>query len=392
MYSKASNDMMEMDSEVFNDDRAERSTPWRAPELAIIVPTLNERDNIEPLLARLKDTLGDLAYEVVFVDDDSSDGTSQKVREISQTTPNVRLIQRIGRRGLASACIEGMLATSAQYFVVMDGDLQHDESILPRMWERIRSGEYDIVIGSRHTPGGSMGEFSSSRVALSNLGLAVSKLVSKHDLSDPMSGFFMLTREFFERVVRRTTGVGFKILLDLVASSPTPVRIAEVPFTFRNRQHGKSKLDINVGLEYLFLVGDKLVGRWLPIRFVIFCFVGTIGVALHLGVLYLLYRVLGTTFGTALLTAIGIAMVVNYTINNATTYRNQRRRGWGFLTGLLLFVLACSVGSFCNYAIAQSLLSREVWWPLAGFCGLAVGSVWNFAVSSVLSWRVRSRD
>jgi dolichol-phosphate mannosyltransferase len=236
-----------------------------------------------------------------------------------------------------------------------------------------------------------MGDFSSGRVALSNLGLKVSRLVSKHDLSDPMSGFFVITREFLDRVVRRTTGVGFKILLDLVASSPTPVRFAEVPFTFRTRQQGKSKLDINVGLEYLYLVADKLIGRWLPIRFILFCLVGTIGVGLQMGVLYLLYRVFGTSFGAALLTAIGIAMIVNFSMNNATTYRDKRRHGWGFLTGLLLFILACSVGALCNYTIAQSLLAHGVWWPLAGFCGLVVGSVWNFAVSSTLSWRVRRR-
>jgi len=380
------------EAKILADGQSKQPVEWRAPELAIIVPTLNERPNLVPLLERLRDTLTGVAYEVVFVDDDSSDGTPEAVREISRTTPNVRVVQRIGRRGLASACLEGMLATSAPYLAVMDGDLQHDESVLPQMWEKIRSGQYDLVIGSRHVAGGSMGEFSSGRVALSNLGLKVSRLVSKHDLSDPMSGFFVLTREFLDRVVRRTTGVGFKILLDLVASSPTPVRFAEVPFTFRTRQQGKSKLDINVGLEYLYLVADKLIGRWLPIRFILFCLVGTVGVALHLGVLYLLYRVLGASFGAALVAAIGIAMIVNFAINNATTYRDRRRRGWGFVAGLFYFILACSVGGFCNYAIAQSLLARGVWWPLAGFCGLAVGSVWNYAVSSVLSWRIRSRN
>jgi dolichol-phosphate mannosyltransferase len=377
--------------EMLKNERLTQPAPWRAAELAIVVPTLNERPNIAPLLERLRDTLTGVAYEVIFVDDDSTDGTPEAVRAISRTAPNVRLIQRIGRRGLASACIEGMLATSAPYVAVMDADLQHDESVLPQMWEKIRSGEFDLVIGSRHASGGSMGEFSRGRVALSNLGLRVSRLVSKHDLGDPMSGFFVVTREFIDRVVRRTTGVGFKILLDMVASSPTPVRFAEVPFTFRNRQLGQSKLDMNVGLEYLFLVADKLIGRWIPVRFILFCLVGTLGVGLHLGVLYLLYRVLGTSFGTALLTAIGIAMVVNFAVNNAITYRDQRRRGWGFLAGLFLFILACSVGSFSNYAIAQSLLARGVWWPLAGFCGLAVGSVWNFAVSSVLTWRTKSR-
>ena len=184
--------------------------------------------------------------------------------------------------------------------------------------------------------------------------------------------------------------MGFKILLDLVASPPTPVRFTEVPFTFRARQQGKSKLDINVGLEYLYLVGDKLVGPWLPIRFILFCIVGTLGVGFHLGVLYLLYQVLGFSFGTALITAVGTAMVINFAINNATTYRDQRRRGWDFVTGLFFFILACSVGGLCNYVIPSTSVPGSVvaaCWILRSGRGFSL----EFAVTSVLSWRVKSR-
>ncbi len=243
-------------------------------ELTIVVPTFNERENAVPLLERLRTVLRGTVFEVVFVDDDSPDGTAELVRQIGQSDPRVRVIQRIGRRGLTSAGLEGMLSSSAPYLALMDADLQHDESILPRMLETIRSGQYDLVIGSRNIQGGGMGEFAHDRVVLSQVGRRVSKLVSRHDLSDPMSGYFMLTRDFFDKVMRRTTGVGFKILLDLVASSPRPVRFAEVPYVFQPRQRGESKLDVNVALEYLYLVFDKLVGTWLPIRFVLFCQVG----------------------------------------------------------------------------------------------------------------------
>ena len=248
--------------------------PQEPLELALVVPTFKERDNIRPLLQRLEAVLSDVAYEVIFVDDDSPDDTAGVVREIGSTDRWVRIIQRVGRRGLASACLEGMLSTTASYIAVMDADLQHDETALPAMLSRIRTGEYDLVIGSRNIAGGSMGEFSRDRVALSNIGLSISKLISKHDLSDPMSGFFMLTRSFFAEAMRGTTGVGFKILLDLVASSPHRVRFCEVPYLFRARCAGESKLDINVGLEYLYLVADKLIGRWIPTRFVIYCLVG----------------------------------------------------------------------------------------------------------------------
>jgi dolichol-phosphate mannosyltransferase len=358
----------------------------RPLELSITVPTFNERDNVEPLLQRLQAVLHGIVFEVVFVDDDSPDGTAEFVRQIARTTPRVRIIHRIGRRGLASAGLEGMLSSAAPYLAIMDGDLQHDESALPIMLEKIRSGKYDLVVGSRNIHGGGMGEFARERVALSQLGRRISKLISRHELSDPMSGYFVLTRSFFSEVVRRTTGVGFKILLDLVASSPRPVRVAEVPYVFQARSHGTSKLDINVAVEYLYLIFDKLVGAWLPIRFVVFCVVGLAGVVVHLGVLWLLYRRLGWSFSAALIAAIVIAMVGNFALNNTFTYRDRRRRGPRLVTGLLLFCAACSLGSLSNYAVAKFLLANGIWWPIASLCGLAIASVWNFGATGVLTW------
>ena len=355
-------------------------------ELSVIVPTFNERENVQALLERLDVALAGIVFEVVFVDDDSPDGTADLVRQIARTTPRVRVIQRIGRRGLASAGLEGMLSSSAPYVAMMDADLQHDESVLPIMLDKIRSGAYDLVVGSRNVHGGGMGAFARERVALSQLGRWVSKLISRHALSDPMSGYFLLTRDFFGQVMRRTTGVGFKILLDLVASSPRPLRVAEVPYVFRARQHGQSKLDINVGVEYLYLVSDKLVGAWLPIRFVVFCLVGVAGLGVHLGVLWVLYRRLGYSFSTALIAAIIVAMVGNFALNNVLTYRDRRRRGVRFLTGLLLFCAACSVGSLSNYAVAKFLLASGIWWPLASVCGLAIASVWNFGATGIVTW------
>ena len=321
------------------------------------------------------------------MDDDSPDGTAQVVRQIGLTHPRVRVIQRVGRRGLASAGLEGMLSSSAPYLAMMDADLQHDESILPRMLEKIRSGAFDLVIGSRNIQGGSMGEFARERVMLSQWGQRVSKLVSKHELSDPMSGYFMLTRSYFDEVMRRTTGVGFKILLDLVASSPRPVRVAELPYVFQVRQHGESKLDVNVAVEYLYLVIDKLAGGWIPIRFLLFCLVGVGGAAVYLGAVWLLYRRLHLSYSVALITAIALAMIGNFAVNNVFTYSDRRRRGWRFLSGLLLFCAACSVGGLCNYALAKVLRDSGIWWPLASISGLAVASVWNYGATAIVTWR-----
>jgi dolichol-phosphate mannosyltransferase len=358
----------------------------RRLELAVVVPTFRERGNVERLLELLAAALEGTEYEVIFVDDDSPDGTAALVRQIGLTNPRVRVLQRIKRRGLSSACLEGMMSTAAPYIAVMDADLQHDERILPTMLNKLKAGSFDLVVATRNAEGGSKGEFAASRVRLSEMGRGLSRLVSRCDLSDPMSGFFLVDRRFLEDVAHSASGVGFKILLDLVASSPRPVRIAEVPYTFRKRLHGDSKLDMLVGLEYLQLLLDKMIGDVVPPRFVIFSLVGGLGVILHLTILFFLQR-LGRSFVEAQTWATIFAMTSNFLINNVTTYRDRRLRGLHLLTGMLTFYLACSVGAFINIRLAEALKESGIPWYVAGVFGLGVGSVWNYGVSSILTWR-----
>ncbi len=356
-------------------------------DLAVVVPTFNERDNVIPLLAALGRSLEGVSYEVIFVDDDSPDGTAALVRQIARTNPVVRILQRIGRRGLASACLEGMMATSAAYIAVMDGDLQHDERVLPAMLARIREEKLDLVVATRNAEGGGMGEFSQVRVGLSNLGRRLSDWVAHTGLSDPMSGFFVLDRRFLEEVIHSASGVGFKILLDLCASSRRRIRFAEVPYTFRKRIHGTSKLDILVGLEYLQLLLDKAVGNFIPPRFIIFSMVGASGLLLSLALLYLLLTVSNLPFKTALWITTFVAMTANFFINNSMTYRDRRLRGRRLPLGLLTFYAACSVGAFINVGFAEFLTHAGSSRYLAGACGLAIGAVWNYGVTSITTWR-----
>ena len=316
------------------------------PELAVIVPTFNERENVEPLAAALDDALRGVDYEVIFVDDDSPDGTAALVRQVAQGNPRIRVLHRVNRRGLASATIEGMLASSAPYLAVIDGDMQHDERILPQMLALLKEKGLDIVIGSRNAAGGSMGEFSSDRVAISQFGRKLSQLVCRTEVSDPMSGFFLLDRRYLEEVVRSLSSTGFKILLDLIATSRRPVRLADVGYTFRTRQRGASKLDILVGLEYLQLLLDKLIGDWIPVSFLVFALVGGIGVLVTLFLLYILNRFGNLTFPVALGASSLIVMTLNFLLNNQLTFRTYRLRGKSLLSGLLLFYFACSIGFF----------------------------------------------
>jgi dolichol-phosphate mannosyltransferase len=360
-----------------------------APELTIVVPTFNEHDNIVPLLDGLKSVLGGITWEAIFVDDDSPDGTAEAVRAAGRHDTRVRCIQRIGRRGLAGACIEGILASSAPYVAVMDADLQHDEAILPQMLEALRNGGCDMVVGSRYVEGGGVGDWSTQRQRASSLATRLAHLVTKTDIADPMSGFFMLRRPVFESVMRGLSTQGFKILLDILATAQTPLRIKEIPYQFRQRVAGASKLDTLVAWEFAMLLADKLVGHIVPVRFLLFAFIGGLGVFVHMGVLAAGLKLFGLSFVGAQTTAAFVAMTVNFLLNNLFTYADHRLKSWRILRGLVSFYVICSFGAAANVGVASYLFAQQQVWWVAGIAGIIVGSVWNYAVSSIFTWQNR---
>jgi len=361
-------------------------SPSRAPQLSIIVPTFKERDNVTELISRLEDSLRGTHWEIIFVDDDSPDQTAALVRSIGREDSRIRCIQRIGRRGLSSACIEGLLASSANYLAVMDGDLQHDEALLPDMLKLLTTSNADVVIGTRYADGGGLGEWDQSRAVASRLATRLSRVILKANLSDPMSGFFMLRREAFDGAVRHLSGIGFKILLDLFASSPTPLEFKELPYQFRTRKAGESKLDSQVAWEYGMLLLDKLVGHIVPVRFIAFTLVGMSGILVHLVILTLLFRQAELGFVASQSAATIVAMSTNFALNNILTYRDQRLKGWKWLWGWCSFCLVCSVGALANIGIAAYLFSVDTIWIIAAVAGILVGAVWNYAVTMVYTW------
>jgi dolichol-phosphate mannosyltransferase len=360
-----------------------------APELSIVVPTLNERDNIRPLIEEIESVLPGVAWEIVFVDDDSRDGTADFIREIARGDPRIRCVQRVGRRGLSTACIEGVLASAAPFVAVTDADLQHDERLLPDMLTVLKTEPYDLVIGSRYIGGGSSFDWNKRRAQISNFATRLSRLICKADIADPMSGFFMMRREAFEGAMRRLSGQGFKILLDLLASSPRPIAFKELHYDFRPRQHGESKLDSMVAWEFGMLIADKLVGHIVPVRFALFAFIGCIGLVVQLAVLWLALTVSSLSFFAAQSVAVIVSIASNFLLNNFFTYRDQRLQRWRLWRGLLTFYVICSIGAVANVDVAAYVFNqRPVWW-LAGVAGALVGSVWNYAVSAVFTWKRR---
>jgi dolichol-phosphate mannosyltransferase len=376
------------------------SKPRSAPEVCVVVPTFNERANVPILVERLARTLAGCDWEVLFVDDNSPDGTAAVARALGQTDSRVRCVRRIGRRGLAGACVEGMLATQARYVAVMDGDLQHDETLLAAMLERLRGpsppspnggseeGAVDLAVASRYLAGGSAAGLSSPhRARLSSWGNVFVQRVLGIHLTDPMSGFFMIRREAFEALAPALSTQGFKLLLDILLTAGGRLRTVELAATFRQRLHGESKLDLKITLDFAALVTAKLSHDAVSIRFLLFCLVGLTGLGLHLATLFVLAQGAGLPFGAAQTLATIAAITWNFVLNNLFTYRDQRLTGWRFLTGLVRFQVICAIGAISNVGIATWIYDYDSVWWIAGLGGALIGTVWNFAVSAAFVWR-----
>jgi dolichol-phosphate mannosyltransferase len=359
-----------------------------APELSIVVPTFNERANVPILIERLSRLLVSCDWEVVFVDDNSPDGTAAAARAIGETDSRVRCIRRIGRRGLAGACLEGMLSSQARYVAVMDADLQHDEGLLVGMLDCLRTGRADLAVASRYLYGGSSAGLSKQRSRVSRWANGLVRLVLGIDLTDPMSGHFMIRRDVFETLAPALSSQGFKILLDILATGRGRVRTVELPSTFRERQHGESKLDSKIALDFAALVTAKLTKDMISARFILFCLVGLTGIAVHLILLSSLLTA-ALSFGAAQALATVGAIAWNFVLNNWFTYRDQRLTGWRFLTGLIRFQVICAIGAISNVGIATWIYDYDSVWWIAGLGGAMIGTVWNFVVSAAFVWRQR---
>lgn len=355
-------------------------------ELAIIIPTFNEAENVPKLLALLNEALRGIVWEAIFVDDNSADGTADLIRSIGRHNIRVRVLERLGRRGLSTAVIEGMMATSAPVLAVIDADLQHDETLLPRLYAAVRAGA-DLAVGSRYVGSGGVGEWDERRHSVSRGATWLAQRILKTSLSDPMSGFFVISRDALRASLPRLSGGGFKILLDIAASAPMPLKVVELPYVFRTRVAGESKLGTMVMAEYLKLLADKAIGHLVPIRLLMFIIVGSIGVAVHLGILGGLLLTGAVSFALAQAIAVWGAMTFNFGLNNIFTYSDRRLRGVRMITGLVSFYAVCLIGAAANVGVGAYIHGDDHSWWLAGVAGALIGAVWNFAASSAITWR-----
>ena len=359
------------------------------PEISIVVPTFNEIDNLTAVIENVANAFGGTSWEIIFVDDDSPDGTAERAKQLARADSRIRCLHRVGRRGLAGACIEGMLSSSAPYVAMMDADLQHDASILPKMLESLRADRADLVVGSRLAGGGSTGAgFSRRRATISRFATGLARIALRSNIEDLMSGFFAIRRARFNALAPRLATSGFKLLADIVVSSDRGLRTLEIGYTFRPRQTGESKLDPKAALDFIGLLINKATRNLIPVRFVSFALVGVCGVIVHLAVLRTAMLQLPITgFAGAQAVATLVAMTTNFFLNNWLTYRDQKLRGAGkLLRGLLTFWLLCAFGAIANLGVASWVFGATPIWWLAGFAGLVTSAVWNYTLSSLFVW------
>lgn len=361
------------------------------PELTIVIPSFNERPNVRPLVALLQEALQGIEWEAVFVDDDSPDGTADEVRAVGAEDPRVRVLHRVGRRGLAGACIEGILSAISPLVAVMDADLQHDETKLTEMVAKFRADDsLDLVIGSRHVEGGSIGDgFTAMRAWGSEVATNLTKKILRIKATDPMSGFFMVKRESFNQVVQGLQTQGFKILADMLAAAKGRWNVAEVGYTFRDRQYGESKLDAAITAEFLALLVARFTGGVLPIRFILFLMVGASGVIVQLAAMRLALLTVTDVFAIAQTFGVVVAMTTNFLLNNVLTYHDRTLRGWHLVFGLLSFYAVCAVGAVANVGVAGVAFQALGQPEFASFIGAVVGALWNFVASALVTWRSR---
>ena len=289
-------------------------------DISVILPTYNEAENIEIAINKIYQVLGDIDFEIIVVDDDSLDKTWEIVEKLKTSKDKIKLIRRFENKGLSSAIFTGMTEAKGAVILVMDADLQHDEKIIPLLFESIKRDKFQISIGSRDIEGGSYGDLSRKRKITSLIGRWFAHKLLKVNINDPMSGFFAISRSFFKEVKNQINPSGFKILLEFIVRKQTP-RVTEIGYKFKRRMYGDTKLNTTIIVEYLLALIDLRFGWLIPNRFVMFAFVGFSGslvcffsfsIASFCGLKVLLSVYLGTQIG----------IFWTYSLNNFFTFSN----------------------------------------------------------------------
>ena len=359
---------------------------------SIVIPTYKERDNIRLLVERLSHALGQRAYEVVLVDDDSRDGTEELVAELAARYP-VRIVVRRGKKGLATAVLDGFGLAHNDIILVMDADLQHPPEVVPSIIAAMDAGA-DVTVASRYVTGGGNEGWSKSRQIISNGAIFLARLLLplSRKVRDPMSGFFAFQRGIIQGV--KLAPIGYKILLEIIVAAH-PQKVVEIPFMFHIREKGKSKLNIKQNVDYLKHLWSLMRRSGEVARFAKFLLVGGSGVIVNEGARFLLTRFAGLAYPRDAIAApigIEISIIANFLLNYYFTFADLRGKGLkSFLGKLVKFNLISLLGAGVQYGIYLGLTRGAGWSApydiLANLIGIAVAMLWNFFANNWLTWK-----
>ena len=358
--------------------------------ISIIIPTFNEVKNIRSLINNLANLLNNLDYEIIVVDDDSPDGTANEVNKLMEQNKNIYLISRVGRYGLSSAIKEGLIFGKGEYLIVLDGDGQHDANCILDLIKKIKETNADMVIASRFLDSSEIKGLSEKRSfgsKLANIAARISLSSNYSNLTDYLSGCFCLKRKNTELFIRKIEINGFKFLYEILALSKGRLSIVEVPLLFKERNYGKSKLDIAIVWDFLISILHNISYRILPRRAISFGLVGISGVFVQLFITLLLINIFLIEFKSALPFSVVCAATSNFLINNQLTFRNNRLRNLALLRGLLKFLLVASLPVIANVGIATAFyqyISSDTF--IAQIAGIAIVYAWNYLASSLFVW------
>ncbi|MDH4262081.1 MAG: glycosyltransferase family 2 protein [Spirochaetia bacterium] len=355
-------------------------------DLSVILPTFNEKENIILILDKIRKVLKNESYQIIVVDDNSPDGTWEIAQHYSKKLSNIQVIRRLNMKGLSSAILEGFGSSNSKWMVVMDADLQHDEKILVEFIKAFEEG-YEIVLGSRKTAGGGIGEWNALRRVISWVATKMALLIIKNNVSDPMSGFFGIRKEIFENSIDKINPRGFKLLLELLAHNPDS-KVHEIGFTFNKRLHGKSKLNTNVIIDYMEALYDLSFGKYLPLRFLKYSIIGLTGLLLYQLFIWIGLNLLEISKYYSIALGIEAAILSNYFLNNFWTFRDYRHKSIYIITGLFSYHLISLAGVVINYSSTVILINQfKINIYTASIIGAVLSTLWNYRMNFQITWK-----
>jgi dolichol-phosphate mannosyltransferase len=353
--------------------------------LSIVIPTYKEKDNLTLLVNRIHKALSDRDYEIIIVDDNSQDGTSELAAQLAKQYP-VKLFVRRKEKGLATAVIHGIKQASGDIIGVMDADLQHPPEVLPRLLQAVEGGA-DMVFASRYIEGGGCPNWSMSRKIVSKVAAMVSHILlpSSRRVKDPMSGYFMFRSKNVDP--DRLKPLGYKIALEIMLVGSFK-NITEVPFIFEERSAGQSKLNARQQIDYLKHIFSLMSRTGELMRILKFVAVGITGTAVNLGVLKLVTTFTAWNDKVQLIPGIEVSIIANFLLNDFFTFADRRTgKTSSFFGRMAKYNLLAFAGAFINWGVAALMVNAGINIFLSEFVGIIITFIWNYFFSTIWAWK-----